>query len=130
MRFAELTGLCGKGVKISIRNMHIMSSWPNMADMALGNSQGLKKFVLEKTNAAKEAARICRTVETPVINSELKILSKESDIYNYCINGNYSLKAKYVRGPSKQLENEKTTIPLQVSNIEDVIINVSLILII
>lgn len=65
-----------------------------------------------------------------IINNELKILSKESDIYNYCINGNYSLKAKYVRGLSKQLENEKTSIPMPISNVEEVIINVRVIYII
>ena len=42
--------LCGGVVKISIRGMHIKFLWPNMADMALGNSQDSRLFVMGKMN--------------------------------------------------------------------------------
>ena len=62
-----------------------------------------------------------------LIESELQILSKQADVYNYCLNGNYSLNTKYIKNLNKQIENEKTSLPAPIAQIDEVIINLMLI---
>lgn len=62
-----------------------------------------------------------------LIESELQILSKQADVYNYCLNGNYSLNTKYIKNLNKQIENEKTSLPAPIAHIDEVIINLMLI---
>lgn len=47
-----------------------------------------------------------------LVDLEIKILSKQSDLYNFCLNGHFSLKSKPIVQLSKQLEEEKSTLPL------------------
>lgn len=52
------------------------------------------------------------------VNNELKLLSRQSDLYNFCLSGDLPLNAKSVVKISKQIEEDKSSLLIKGDDIE------------